>query len=314
MTTAPRPVPARLARLHLRTGALALARAELETLAGHELLDAEALVDLAEVRWRTGDLAGAGEAARAYLETGRETSLSLAIAAEAAEALGRPVEARRHVARLVELLDAAGEGSAGLDELFAGQPRSGIWPSPAGDHGVQGPLFSPEVGVFERVARAHAGLVVPGPDPDLASVRAGLAAEAAAGVAPDDAASPGPGEGLWAALAEPPVEPDLPDPRDALAAGRAALAAGRGDEAAVELGIALRLDPGAAPAILEALDAAGLVGAAGPLPELELLRGDALLVVGRPAEARAAWARTGRPGRGPSDTLSDQRQDPEVTQ
>ncbi|MFM2106492.1 MAG: hypothetical protein RL338_1524 [Chloroflexota bacterium] len=314
MTTAPRPVPARLARLHLRTGALPLARAELETLAGHELLDAEALADLAEVRWRTGDLAGAGEAARAYLETGRETQLALAIAAEAAEALGRPVEARRHVARLVERLDAEGQGPEGLDGLFAGQPRSGIWPSPAGDHGVQGPLFSPEVGVFERVARAHPGLVVPGPDPDLASVRAGLAAEAAAGVAPVEDGSTGAGDGLWSTLAEPPVEPDLPDPREALAAGRAALAAGRGDEAAVELGIALRLDPGTAPAILEAIDAVGRVATGEALPALELLRGDALLVVGRPAEARAAWSRTARPGPGPSDTLSGERPDPEVTQ
>ena len=49
-----------LARLHLRLGSLALARAELETLAGRDALDADGLVDLAEARWRTGDIAGAG--------------------------------------------------------------------------------------------------------------------------------------------------------------------------------------------------------------------------------------------------------------
>ena len=41
-----------LARLHLRLGSLALARAELETLAGQDALDGEGLVDLAEARWR----------------------------------------------------------------------------------------------------------------------------------------------------------------------------------------------------------------------------------------------------------------------
>ena len=43
--------------LHLRLGSLALARVELETLAGVGALDDAGPVDLAEVRWRTGDLA-----------------------------------------------------------------------------------------------------------------------------------------------------------------------------------------------------------------------------------------------------------------
>ncbi|MDQ2965800.1 MAG: hypothetical protein M3R57_08135, partial [Chloroflexota bacterium] len=53
-----RPTALRMARLHLRTGLLALARVELETLAGEGTLDDEALLDLAEVRWRTDDLTG----------------------------------------------------------------------------------------------------------------------------------------------------------------------------------------------------------------------------------------------------------------
>ena len=53
-----RSVEARLARLHLRTGMLALARAELETLAARGELDSTALADLAEARWRSGDLRG----------------------------------------------------------------------------------------------------------------------------------------------------------------------------------------------------------------------------------------------------------------
>jgi hypothetical protein len=60
-----RPVPLRLAGLHLRMGSLALARAELESLAGRGMLDEAALLDLAEVRWRTGDPADAGEETKA---------------------------------------------------------------------------------------------------------------------------------------------------------------------------------------------------------------------------------------------------------
>ena len=55
-------------------GSLALARAELESLAGRGMLDEPALLDLAEVRWRTGDLAGAGEAANALLARDRRTT------------------------------------------------------------------------------------------------------------------------------------------------------------------------------------------------------------------------------------------------
>ena len=62
-----RTVESVLAHAHLRLGALSLARVELETMAGLGLLDARGLVDLAEVRWRTGDLLGAGEAANAAL-------------------------------------------------------------------------------------------------------------------------------------------------------------------------------------------------------------------------------------------------------
>ena len=85
-----RPVALRLAGLHVRMGSLALARAELESLAGRGMLDEPALLDLAEVRWRTGDLAGAGEAANALLARDREDPLALVIAAESVSALGRP--------------------------------------------------------------------------------------------------------------------------------------------------------------------------------------------------------------------------------
>lgn len=45
-----RPTDLRMSRLHLRMGALELARAELEALAGGSELDTDALIDLAEAR------------------------------------------------------------------------------------------------------------------------------------------------------------------------------------------------------------------------------------------------------------------------
>jgi tetratricopeptide (TPR) repeat protein len=112
----------RLARLHLRMGSLSLARAELESFAGAGTLDESALVDLAEVRWRTGDLAGAGEAARAALAAGVEDPVAYVIGAEAIAAMGRPAEAKRLAGHALEGMDVT------LDTLFAGMPRSAIWP------------------------------------------------------------------------------------------------------------------------------------------------------------------------------------------
>ncbi len=128
-----RPAPLDIARLHLRMGQLQLARAELEALAGRDALDEAALVDLAEARWRTGDLAGANEAATALLARGTDGAFALLIAAEFVAAQGRPGEARRLAARALALTDGP------LDAVFAGMPRSLIWPEDAPgahvDHG-----------------------------------------------------------------------------------------------------------------------------------------------------------------------------------
>src|SRR5437868_1333336 len=94
-----------LARVHLLLGSLSLARAELETLAGRSDLDDDGIRDLAEARWRTGDIAGAGEAAAAWLESHPDDILGLVIAAEAQAALGRPAEARRLAGRALERAD-----------------------------------------------------------------------------------------------------------------------------------------------------------------------------------------------------------------
>ena len=112
-----------LAHMHLRLASLALARVELETLAGLGGLDTQGLVDLAEVRWRTGDLVGAGEAAAAALRADdvRPDPIALVVAAEAASAIGRPSEARRLATR------ATAAAPHSIDEIFAGMPRSGVW-------------------------------------------------------------------------------------------------------------------------------------------------------------------------------------------
>ena len=220
-----------LARVHLRTGSLGLARAELEALAGAGRLDERAVVDLAEARWRTGDLAGAGEAARAHLEAGGSTPVALVIAAEAVAALGRPTEARSLADQALERLDRS------LDTIFAGMPRSPIWPS-------EFDLAAAESAAEDEARRE--------------------AAEAIASSEPTLAASPSEAEA-------------------ALEAGRAALADGDTGAAAIQLGVALRLSPLLAPAVLE-------LAAAERTPALDLVRGDALNALGHESEAQRAWS------------------------
>lgn len=104
-------------------GQYGLARAELEALAGSGDLDDEGLLALAEARWRTGDLAGAGEAARAYLASGGGEAIGFVIAAESIADVGRPGEASRLAA------SALAATNVPLDRLFGGMPRSAIWPA-----------------------------------------------------------------------------------------------------------------------------------------------------------------------------------------
>ncbi len=228
----------RLATLHLRMGMLPLARAELEAAAGRGRLDEPALLDLAEARWRTGDLAGAGEAAHVALERGLDAPLAYMIAAESIAALGRPSEARRLAGHAVE------RAGGSLDALFAGMPRSSVWPD----------------------------------DP----------VPVAAAVAPSRPRVPGASGPASAAAAE------------AFAGGRAALAAGDVATASLRLGVAIRLEPGFAQGVLDAL--AGRTAE----PVLALVAGDALRLLGREAEALEAFDRArGRPAPGVAATAPE---------
>ncbi len=286
-----RPVDLALARIHLRLGSLALASVELEILAGQGALDVAGQVDLAEVRWRTGDLSGAGEAASVVLAAGEEDPMALAIAAEAAAALGRPNEARRLASRAMEGIEGP------IDALFAGMPRAGVWPADAADPPpTAGTLFHDEPGHPEPAAspRLRAGET----DPGVTASRSALSGEP---LGPTTGAplTVGFWDGDGSAHA---AAPGLPDPAHELEAGRAALVAGALDEATLRFGLALRLAPSLAPAILEATD--GVSGAA-----IHVVRGDAYRLVGLESEARrayaaAAWSgsrdRRGRPAGSPS--------------
>lgn len=245
-----RPGALRLSRLHLRMGQMSLARAELESFAGRGLLDEPALLDLAEVRWRTGDLAGAGEAANALLARGSEEPLALVVAAEAVAALGRPGEARRLAGRALSAVDGS------LDPLFAGMPRALIWP------GEPEAPVAPEASDAGSDAGPHA-TVGPGDTHRARGRRAGPALEHGTAVAAPNAAV------------------------EAFAGGRAALASGDHGRAALLLGVALRLDPGFAEGVLDAL------GDREATPLLSLVTGDAYRLLGREAEAHAAFDRAG---------------------
>jgi hypothetical protein len=255
-----------LARLHLRLGSLGLARAELESMAGRNSLDDQGIRDLAEVRWRTGDLAGAGDAAAAYLEGAPDDVLALVIAAEMQSHLGRPGEARRLAGRAL----AASEGL--LDTIFAGMPRSTVWPVDTG-----GPL--------EPAGTLFADLGALPPDWSVdASDSPDDAASAASQFEPGDALAPTiqGGPGLWDADHET-VAPALPDPAELLARARAALEADRPGQAAAGLALAMRAAPTLAPAVLDLI-------AGRSEPVLALVRGDAHRIVGHEAEALRDYA------------------------
>ena len=323
MTEAPAPLDAPqrpadlvLARVHLRLGSLALARAELESLAGRDALDVEGLVDLAEVRWRTGDIAGAGEAAVAALDDEEGPLVALVVAAEAAAARGRPTEARRIAAKA---MTTAGDT---LDLIFAGMPRASAWPPdplapppsattlfdlPRGGPGtarrggrgtgatgadVAEPASSSSARTGGPTTRVPGpGRATPDTDPEAGFPSAGSADEPTLDLWAATTAETDDGIGLTAdvaAEAEAQAEADLaaaveePDPLEELDRGRAALDGGRPDEAALRLGIVLRLAPSLAPAVLD-------VVVDRPEPLLAMIRGDAYRLVGREIDARRSF-------------------------
>jgi len=232
-------VTTRMAHLHLRTGLPALARVELETLAGRGELEGPAWADLAEARWRGGDLSGAAEAARAHLDQGGDAVIAEVVVVEALAAAGDHRDARRLAQRVLARADL---DAAALDRLFAGHPRSTAWPGP------REPVTTPST-----------------PQPGAAPV----------------------------AAVEPivPVTPSTAHRRDDLGAAEAALAQGDVLAAAGLLAVVLREEPAlAAMALSLAERGLAATGRTGPAAAaFQLVRGDALRLLGRAAEASAAF-------------------------
>lgn len=260
----------RIARVHLRGGMLALARAELEQMAGIGILDREALADLAEVRWRNGDLVGAAQAAAAHRGAGGDEPVVAIVLGLAAGRAGHPGEAMR------EADGVAARVGEGVDPLFAGEARDPAWAAEAAG-------WMPADG--DRAGR-H-GLLAGGAevaDPSPSSWR----------LAPPVAATPAPRADAIAVAAMAPTAERIAAGRAAgreLARAEAEIAAGAHGLAIARLALVLRKDAALAAVILSLADR--LIGPAGndhpDLAAIHLLRGDAYRVLGRDVEAVAAW-------------------------
>ncbi|MGZ6267488.1 MAG: hypothetical protein ACXWNR_02850 [Candidatus Limnocylindrales bacterium] len=290
----------RIARIQLRTGALTTARAQLETLSGRNLLDTAGAVDLAEARWRTGDLHGAGEAAVAYLEAGGGEALGFVIAAEAAYLAGHTAEARRYMdeAQLRMLTS--------LESIFAGIPRKApftangweakvdLEKAPAADPPVPiVPAVVPPVvpavapAVVPAVVPAEPRPIEPAPQPQMVAAPKAPAT----GVEPE----PTPPEAVLTVTDAAPPERAAPDAAERVAAessradaqtevaaGVALLETGDALMAALHFGIALRMAADSAPEVLAAIGDRRN-------PALELVRGDALRIQGHESDAGQAY-------------------------
>lgn len=329
---AERTVDARLARLHLRGGLLALARAELEQMAGAGTLDLGAMADLAEVRWRNGDLMGAAEAASAHLEAGGEEPIALLVCAEALDHAGHLLDARALAAQALERVGGQ------VDRLFAGQPRSSAWSSAGSTPMPLAPgtmTWGGLAGGLEvhqptpRVGAVPATLSIPAPGSDEAvaedasTVEDGTSRPAYSGHSPSgdarsrDSSEPGRGSDRSAG----PSDPARTVPRPAAAgassvpalpgsiserveSGRAAgkeidsieraIDAERLSGVAERLALLLRTDRALAAGILSLADRAlAVVRRDDPIvAALHLVRGDAYLALGRGSDARAAFQRS----------------------
>ena len=96
--------------------------------------------------------------------------------------------------------------------------------------------------------------------------------------------------GFWDGEAD--IEPAVmsgPDAAAELDAGRSALVAGALDQAALHFGLALRVAPALAPAVLEATEGARSAG-------LSMVRGDAYRLAGHETSAKQAYAVAARGG------------------
>ena len=277
-----RSADARLARVHLRGGLLTLARAALEQMAGAGTLDRDAMADLAEVRWRSGDLIGAADAARAHQASGGDEPLTVLIIAEDLAHRGEDSDAQELIEGVYDRVGGA------VDLLFAMEPRSSLWPT-ADDGWMIADAEAPgrwgllvggsEVADPSADEWANAALIRPVPMA-MAGVAGAPAPEGRGGLTHPGGAASTSAMMMSGRLAGEELE----------TVGRA-LAAGDTAAASRRLAVLLRLDPALAPVILSEADRAAAATRPGSaeLSAIHLVRGDAYRTLGRDIEAAAAY-------------------------
>jgi hypothetical protein len=288
----------RLARIHLRTGSLTTARAQLESLAGRDQLDTAGTLDLAEARWRTGDLHGAGGAAAAYLAANGGEALGLVIAAEAASLGNHDVEARRTMEqamlRTLTSLDAIFAGIPHRLKLTESGPETTAAPETvlvAESPKATAPATEPAAEPDTKPAEPAVAEPEPAAEPEAKAPAETEAVEAAAAVEPEPtpavpvaevAGSSDTELATGDAATQPVVAASRVQADTEIAAGVALLETGDALLAALHFGIALRMTPESAQAVLVAIrDRHDLA--------LELVRGDALRMQGHERDAGQAY-------------------------
>jgi hypothetical protein len=245
-------------------------------MAGAGTLDRDAMADLAEVRWRSGDLEGAADAARAHQASGGDEPLAALIIAEDMVRSGEEDDANPIAGSLYERVGGA------VDQLFALEPRSSIWPPV--DEGWMA------TGAAEP---GHWGLLVGGSevaDPaedtwQLQPIEQPSVLPAMAPLGRGSVARPAGAGSTGAVVLSGRIAGEQLEIVDhAIAAGDIAAALAR-------LGVLLRLDPALAPIILSSADRAVATVPAGSrhLAAIHLVRGDAYRSLGRDNEAAAAF-------------------------
>ena len=272
-TLAARTADARLVRVHVRGGLLTLARTTLESMAGSGTLDRDAMADLAEVRWRSGDLEGAVDAARAHRALGGQEPIALLILAEGLANTGQ-ADAAGTMAR--EVTDRVG---GAVDTLFALEARSSVWPQ-----------ADPGAMLVDAAAPGRWGLLVGGSEVAAPTPETWLLAALPARSSTPPVGRGGPAQPAGAGSASAAVTGGRAAGAE-LELAEQAFATGDATAAGDRLAVLLRLDPALAPIILSTADrAAAKIPAGDPgVAAIHLVRGDAYRLLGRDNEAAAAY-------------------------
>lgn len=239
------------------------------------------MADLAEVRWRGGDLMGAADAARAHQASGGTEPIAALIIAEDLARSGADEEGSDAAQAITARVGGA------IDILFAMEPRRDIWPA-ADDGWMPGDAAAP----------GHWGLLVGGsevadPSPDtwqLVPVTQPSTddVDGDGGSAPLGRGVPGRPGGAASTAA---VVMTGRLAGEELELADRSLAAGDLGAASQRLAVLLRLDPALAPIILSSADRAVDASPSGndDLVAMHLVRGDAYRSLGRDNEAAAAY-------------------------